>query len=113
MTECAMYNITVGGMHPSTICVEMKKFSASLRGGLLDVLTSEYPEESMSEFIQNFARTDEVMPEDRTLGFVVANRDRKVVALSFSHLPDEVMREVESIAGRFRDSGFQVEIDVS
>ena len=77
MTDCAMYNITVQGYHPSTICVVIDSLPASLEY-FKDVINSPLIQDSMNEFIEEFARTDEIMPSDRTLGFVIINSSKKV-----------------------------------
>lgn len=106
-----MYNITVGEYHPSTICVEMGNLVDSLRD-LKEVVESEYPQESLAEFIELYARTDEILPTDRTLGFVVVNRDKKIVSLSFSHLESSIKDEVLKITQPFKDGGYEVDIDI-
>ncbi len=111
MTDCAMFNITMGEYHPSTICIEMSKLKDSL-SGLIEVTKSEYPEESMAEYIQEFARTDEIQPTDRTLGFVVLNKAKKVVSLSFSEMNGDTRKGVEQALEEYRKAGFQVELDL-
>lgn len=111
MTDCAMFNITMGEYHPSTICVEMTKLDDSLRG-LIDVANSDYPEESMAEYIEEYARSDEIQPTDRTLGFVVLNREKKVVSLSFSEMQSEIREGVENALDEFKKNGFQIDLDL-
>ncbi|MHB1493308.1 MAG: TA0956 family protein [Thermoplasmataceae archaeon] len=112
MTDCAMYNISVKGYHPSTICVIIDSLPDSL-ASVIDVIQSPLIQDSMGEFIQDFARTDEIMPSDRTLGFVVINSDRKVVSFSFSELRKSIFDKCEKTLDDFRKKGFTVEIDVS
>ncbi|WP_393970898.1 TA0956 family protein [Oxyplasma meridianum] len=106
-----MYNVVLGDIHPSTICVEISRLPDSLRD-LLEVLISDYPAESMAEFIETYARTDKVMPDDKTLGFVVVNKNKKAVALSFSKIPDGIRENVLEICSKYRDKNFQVEVDI-
>lgn len=111
LTDCAMYNVTVGAIHPSVICVEISNLIPSL-DYLRDLLTTEYIEEGMKEFIENFARTDEVMPTDRTLGFVVLNSNKKMISLSFSSVGDELRNKLVSAGEKFKEIGYQSEIDI-
>ncbi len=111
MTDCAMFNITMGEYHPSTICVEMTKLRDSL-DGLIDVLNSEYPEESMAEYIEEYARSDVVQPTDRTLGFVVLNKAKKVISLSFSEMEGGIRTEIESSLKNYEKNGYQIELDL-
>lgn len=111
MTDCAMFNITMGEYHPSTICIEISKLKDSL-AGLIDVTNSEYPEESMAEYIEEYARSDEVRPTDRTLGFVVLNRSKKVISLSFSEIDPSVIDSLKNVIKDYEREGFQVELDL-
>lgn len=106
-----MYNITVGTIHPSVICVELSKLIPSLVS-LKELLTSEYLEESLPEFIEEFSRTDEVMPTDKTLGFVVVNSNKKVISLSFSNVEVPVRSELETMADKYREIGYNTELDL-
>ena len=106
-----MYNVVLGDIHPSTICVDLEKLPDSFRD-LLEVLISDYPAESMAEFIESYARTDTVMPEDKTLGFVVVNNNKRAVALSFSTLPAGLRKRIEDICEMYRKKSFEVEIDI-
>lgn len=106
-----MYNITVGSIHPSVICVELSKLIPSLNY-LSDLLDSEYVEEGMQEFIENFARTDEVLPTDKTLGFVVVNSNRKMVSFSFSSVDQETKGELMKAGEKFQGIGYQTDIDI-
>lgn len=106
-----MYNITVGSVHPSVICVELPKLIPSLNF-LNELLTTEYIEEGMREFIENFARTDEVMPTDKTLGFVVLNSNKKMVSFSFSSLDEDVKKDLRSVGDKFQKIGYSVDIDI-
>lgn len=106
-----MYNITVGQYHPSTICVEIGKLADSLRD-LKEVLESEYPQDSLAEYIEIYARTDEIMPSDRTLGFVVVNRDKKVISLSFSKIDSALKEEIQKIVEPYQKDNYNVELDL-
>ncbi len=111
MVDCAMFNISLKGIHPSVICVEMDRVGNAV-DALQEVLTSDYPEESMQEFIESFARTDEVMPTDKTLGFVVANSEKRAISFSFANLNDEQKNLITTKSRMYRNSGFNVEIDL-
>ncbi len=111
MVDCAMFNISLKGIHPSVICVEMDRVGNAI-DNLKEVLTSEYPEESIQEFIEGFARTDEVMPTDKTLGFVVANSEKKAISFSFANLNSEQKKLITSKSEMYRKSGFSVETDL-
>ena len=106
-----MFNITMGDYHPSTICVEMSRLKDSL-SGLIEVTKSDYPEESMAEYIEEFARSDEIQPTDRTLGFVFLNKAKKVVSLSFSEMNGDTKEEIDKVMNSYRSEGFQVELDL-
>lgn len=106
-----MYNITVGSVHPSVICVELSKLIPSLNF-LNDLLNSEYIEEGLPEFIENFSRTDEVMPSDKTLGFVVVNSNKKMISFSFSTLNEEAKKELRAAGERFRSIGYTIDLDI-
>ncbi len=106
-----MYNITVGDRHPAVICVELSNVARSLRA-LADVLSSEYVEEELQEFIEGFSRTDEVMPEDKTVGFVVVNSKKRVLSLSFSSISNELASELRANADSFRKIGYEVQLDM-
>lgn len=111
MTECAMYNMTLSGGHPSTICVEMSKFEDSLNF-LYEMLGSDYIDEYMDDFIRDFARTDEIMPEDKTLGFVVVNVNKKNMTLAFSRISEEIKKFITSKSSEFKSLGYEVELDI-
>jgi tRNA A37 threonylcarbamoyltransferase TsaD len=111
MVDCAMFNISLKGIHPSVICVEMDRVGSAI-DNLQEVLTSEYPEESMQEFIESFARTDEVMPTDKTLGFVVANSEKKAISFSFANLKSEWKRLITNKSEAYRKFGYDVETDL-
>ncbi len=106
-----MYNIVMGGQHPSTVCVEIEKLPESL-SNLRGIISSEFMEEELMEFISEFARTDEIMPDDRTLGFIIVNSDKKVLSISMSEVSDTLKPELDRIAGEYRDSGFSVDLDL-
>jgi hypothetical protein len=105
-----MFNLAVGSMHPSVICVEVSKFGDSLNS-LQDVLESPYVDEELTEFIENYARTDEILPSDKTIGFVVANSSKKIISFSFSTVSEGIDRTIRSSAESFREKGYTVEID--
>ena len=111
MTECAMYNMTLSEGHPSTICVEMSRFNDSLNF-LFEMLGSEYVTEYMDDFIRDFARTDEIMPEDKTLGFVVVNMNKKRMTLAFNRISDELKQFIREKITAFRSLGYDVELDI-
>ncbi|MEM0157448.1 MAG: TA0956 family protein [Thermoplasmataceae archaeon] len=106
-----MYNITVGERHPAVICVELSNVSRSLLA-LAEVLSSEYMEEELQEFIENFSRTDEVMPEDRTVGFVVVNSTKRILSLSFSSISNDMANNLRAQAESFRKIGYEVQLDI-
>ena len=110
MTDCAMFNISLKGLHPSVICVEMVKIGSSSEA-LLDVLSSEFTEESLHEFIEEYARTDEVMPTDKTLGFVVANAEKKIISFSFANISSEQKESITKASEKFRKAGYNVDLD--
>ena len=112
MTDCAMYNITVQGYHPSTICVVIDSLPASLEH-FKDVINSPLIQDSMNEFIEEFARADEIMPSDRTLGFVIINSNKKVISFSFSEIPGQIMNACEKPLADLKNAGYEVEIDVN
>ena len=112
MTDCAMYNITVKGYHPSTICVVLDLLPTSLEY-IKDVISSPLIQESMGEFIQEFARTDEVMPSDRTLGFIIINSNKNIISFSFSELPKKIMDACQKPLSDLKEAGYEVEIDVN
>lgn len=111
LVDCVMYNIVMGGQHPSTVCVELDKLPDSL-AALKDIISSEFIEEEMMEFIGEFARTDEIMPEDRTLGFVIVNSDKHVLSVSMSEVSSDLRSDIEKIGGDYRNSGFKVDLDL-
>ncbi len=67
------------------------------------------------EFIEHFARTDEVMPDDRTVGFVVINAEKKKMAISMSLPADQkdLANPISQEAEKLRKSGIDVELDLS
>ncbi|MGC8608386.1 MAG: TA0956 family protein [Thermoplasmata archaeon] len=111
MVECAMYNLSIGSAHPSTICVVMEKFEDSFES-LRDVVESPDQDELM-EFISEYARTDTIMPEDKTVGFVVLNSDKKMMSVSFSKIGEERSKNIIKIAETFKDLGYSVDLDMS
>lgn len=106
-----MYNITVGDRHPAVICVDLSNVNQSLRA-LSEVLSSEYVEEGLQEFIEEFSRTDEVMPEDKTVGFVVVNSTKRVLSLSFASIPEDLANSLKNDADFFRKIGYDVQLDI-
>ncbi len=111
MVECAMYNLSIGDAHPSTICVVMDKFEDSFEG-LKDVVETMDQDELM-EFITEYARTDTIMPEDKTVGFVVLNSGKKMMSVSFSNIGKERIEAIKRIAESFKNLGYTVEMDLS
>jgi hypothetical protein len=112
MTECVMYNMILGNYHPSTICVEMSKLEDSLNA-LSDIIDSEYIEDEMQEFISRYARTDEIMPEDKTVGFIVVHRDKKNFAISINKNDKRLADSLIRIAQKFASKGFRVDTDIA
>ncbi|WMT45003.1 MAG: TA0956 family protein [Cuniculiplasma divulgatum] len=106
-----MYNITVGDRHPAVICVDLSNVRQSLLA-LADVLSSDYVEEGLQEFIEEFSRTDEVMPEDKTVGFVVVNSTKRVLSLSFASIPEDLAHNLKADADSFRKIGYDVQLDI-
>ncbi len=112
MTDCVMYNISLGESHPSTICVEIKKVADSLNF-LRDGLVSEYPEEYMTDFISQYARTDEILPDDRTMGFIIINSKKKAISISFSRIDSKTAEGITQAAQMYEDMGFDLETDIT
>lgn len=106
-----MYNITIGAVHPSVICVELSNLLPSLHS-LRELLQTEYVEEGLQEFIEEFARTDEVLPTDKTLGFVVVNSNKRMVSFSFSSVDPQTKTELLDAGQRFQDIGYAADIDI-
>ena len=106
-----MYNIVLGEFHPSTICVERSKFNDSLKDiiSLTDVETSS---ESLQEYISNYARTDEIKPDDKTIGFVVFNLQKKVLSVSLASLDSQENMVISSLKDQIQKIGFKVELDL-
>jgi Thermoplasma acidophilum protein TA0956. len=111
MTDCAMYNLTMEGSHPSTICVVLRHLPDSMRA-LKGMFGSEYMDEMLQEFISEYARTDEIMPDDRTVGFVVVNIPKKQVSIAFNHLEKNIEKELREISNSMEDLGFKVDFDL-
>ena len=108
MVTCVMYNLKMSETHPSTICVLASRFKDSFND-LIDVLTSPLPDESLEEYIEEYARTDEIMPEDKTIGFVIINKDKKVVSLNFNEKgPDD--SEIQEILVKYKEMGYKTEL---
>ncbi len=110
MVMCIMYNLKLKDIHPSTICVLLSKFEDSFNA-LLDVITSPLPEESLEEFIENYARTDEIMPEDKTVGFIIINKSKKVISLSFTQNLGISKTNVNKIVEKYNKIGFKTEVE--
>lgn len=106
-----MYNLVVGSMHPSVICVEVSKLNDSLNS-LVEVLGSPYVDEELTEFIENYARTDEILPSDKTIGFIVANSSKKAISFSFSEIPENLKETIRSHSESFKRLNYSVEIDI-
>ena len=106
-----MYNLSLGSIHPSVICVELPKLIPSL-DALADLLGTEYIEEGLPEFIENFSRTDEVLPTDKTVGFVVLNSNKKIVSFSFSAVEPDTRGGLISAGEKFRQIGYKVDLDL-
>jgi hypothetical protein len=108
MVTCVMYNLKMSETHPSTICVLASRFKDSFKD-LIEVLTSPLPDESLEEYIEEYARTDEIMPEDKTIGFVIINKDKKVASLNFNEksLDDS---EIQEILEKYKDMGYKTEL---
>ncbi|MHB1439862.1 MAG: TA0956 family protein [Cuniculiplasma sp.] len=106
-----MYNLTLEGSHPSTICVEISKLRPSLES-LYEMLDSEYVDEYLSDFISEYARTDEIMPEDHTLGFVVINAPKKHVSFAFNGLKENYLEELREMGEKIRSKGYTVDYDI-
>ncbi|MCL4336830.1 MAG: TA0956 family protein [Candidatus Thermoplasmatota archaeon] len=106
-----MYNLSLGSIHPSVICVELPNLIPSL-DSLVDLLGSAYIEEGLPEFIENFSRTDEVLPTDKTVGFVVLNSNKKIVSFSFSAVETHTKNGLISAGEKFRQIGYSVDLDL-
>lgn len=106
-----MYNLSVGSIHPSVICVDLSNLLPSL-DYLVDLLGTEYVEEGLPEFIENFSRTDEVMPTDKTIGFVVLNSNKKVVSFSFSGVEPGMKDGLIGAGEKFKQIGYNVDLDL-
>ncbi len=106
-----MYNIAIKGRHPAVICVELSRLPDSLLS-LPQILSSEYVEESLQEFIETYARTDEVKPDDKTVGFVVVNSEKKIISLSFSAVDSNILSSIRAAADEFRKISYTVDLDL-
>ena len=111
MTECIMYNIVLGEFHPSTICVERSKFTDSLKDiiSLTDIETST---ESLQEYISNYARIDEIKPDDKTIGFVVFNLQKKVLSISLALVNESENAAIATVSDQIKQTGFNVDLDL-
>lgn len=108
MVTCVMYNLKMSGTHPSTICVLASRFKDSFKD-LIEVLTSPLPDESLEEYIEEYARTDEIMPEDKTIGFVIINKDKKVASLNFNEKSADDS-EIQEILEKYKEMGYKTEL---
>ena len=112
MTDCLIYNISVPKRHPSSICVELPRLAESLKG-IGELFSPVAQDEALMEFIGDFSRTDEIKPEDRTIGFVVVNVEKRKIAISISDPSGRLAPEVNAAADRLRTLGIETEIDLS
>ena len=108
MVTCVMYNLKMSETHPSTICVLASRFKDSFKD-LIEVLTSPLPDESLEEYIEEYARTDEIMPEDKTIGFVIINKDKKVASLNFNEKSADDS-EIQQILEKYKEMGYKTEL---
>ena len=108
MVTCVMYNLKMSETHPSTICVLASRFKDSFKD-LIEVLTSPLPDESLEEYIEEYARTDEIMPEDKTIGFVIINKDKKVASLNFNEKSADDS-EIQEILEKYKEMGYKTEL---
>ena len=111
MTECVMYNISLDGFHPSTICVELPNLLPSLQDAS-ELLLTEYPEESVTDFIKKFARTTDIMPDDRTVGFVIINKKSNMISISATRIPQAIREAITEIFSGYSKVGINTEIDI-
>ncbi|MEM0139626.1 MAG: TA0956 family protein [Ferroplasma sp.] len=111
MVLCVMYNLKLSETHPSTICVLASKFIDSLND-FVEVLTSPLQDESLEEFIESYARTDEIMPEDKTIGFVIINKNKSVLSLNFN---DGTLDrdKIGTVVDKYKKLGYKTEIEFS
>ncbi len=108
MVTCIMYNLKMSETHPSTICVLASRFKDSFKD-LIEVLTSPLPDESLEEYIEEYARTDEIMPEDKTIGFVIINKEKKVASLNFNEKSADDT-EIQEILEKYKEMGYRTEL---
>ena len=78
----------------------------------IEVLTSPLPDESLEEFIESYARTDEIMPEDKTIGFVIINKEKKVASLNFSEKYFD-QKKLDEILEKYKNMGYKTEVEYS
>lgn len=106
-----MYNIVMGEFHPSTICVDRTRFADSL-SGLKDLFVpEEFATEALRDYIEAYARTDEVMPEDKTIGFVVFNLQKRIVSVSLNDIKELEKKSFDELTAKLAESGFKCELD--
>jgi len=105
-----MYNVVLGDFHPSTICVERSIFPESLNG-LISLTDPEYAEDSLKEYIEEYARTDEIMPEDKTVGFVIFNLQKRIASVSLSSINDAEESALKKLREKLESIGFGFELD--
>ncbi|QRF74724.1 Thermoplasma acidophilum protein [Thermoplasmatales archaeon] len=106
-----MYNISLDGFHPSTICVELSNLQPSLQEAS-ELLLSEYPEETVKDFIEKFARTTEIMPDDRTVGFIIINKKSRMISISVAKIPEGTRQAIMQIFSKYKEAGINTEIDI-
>ena len=111
MVTCVMYNLKMSETHPATICVLASRFEDSFED-LIEVLTSPLPDESLEEYIEQYARTDEIMPEDKTIGFVIINKEKKVASLNFSEKYFD-QKKLDEILEKYKNMGYKTEVEYS
>ncbi|MCL4328764.1 MAG: TA0956 family protein [Candidatus Thermoplasmatota archaeon] len=106
-----IYNISLPDVHTSTICVEIAKLCDSITS-LPELFRSEYASEVLSEFISKYSRTETVMPDDHTIGFVVVNTSKKVISISLGKPSKELKETIRKATAPFEKDGIRVELDI-
>jgi len=112
LTDCVIYNVSIPGMHPSTICVEVARLADSITS-LPELIRSEYVNDTLAEFISDFSRTEETRPEDRTVGFVVVNLAKKVVSVSLTRSEESMKDSIRASVRPLEAAGVLVELDLA
>ena len=105
-----MYNIILENYHPSTICVELSRVPESLEY-IAQFIDSPHILEEIPEFIEKFARKDEIMPTDRTVGFMVLHQPKRNMAISLGKVGQDAKERIKKSADLFRSINFSVELD--